>query len=382
MNKIEFKKYLETNNKSGFKTREKHIKNNFPDVYEKIINLNSNNDWFTNLYNYLYDLKENRKCPECGKILHVRLFNLGYPIYCSTSCKNKNIQFKEKIKKSWVKKYGVDNPSKSNIIKEKIKSKMCKDGVWYVETDEYKEKRKKTCMEKYNYEHFSKTKEYHKKVKKTNIEKYGVDSYNKTDVCKEYVKKQNLEKYGVEYYQQTNEFREKTKKTNLEKYGVEHHTQTNEFKNKMKKYYIKKYGVEHPMQTEEFKKRMTDTIIQKYGEMWLNYAPKYNSNSIIFLDILSEKLGLPIQHALNGGEKKFAKYWIDGYIEKYNICIEWDEKHHNGVRQKERDRIKEIFIKENFGCEFIRINEKNFLKNIETNIYEICGLINDLIDIK
>jgi very-short-patch-repair endonuclease len=120
-------------------------------------------------------------------------------------------------------------------------------------------------------------------------------------------------------------------------------------------------------------------MIRKYGEMWLNYAPKYNPNSIIFLDLLSEKLNLHIQHALNGGEKKFVKYWIDGYIEKYNICIEWDEKHHNANRQKERDLKKEAFIIERFNCKFIRINEQDFLKNVETSISNICGLINNYI---
>ena len=116
-------------------------------------------------------------------------------------------------------------------------------------------------------------------------------------------------------------------------------------------------------------------MIEKYGEIWINYAPKYNVNSIIYLDMISEKLNLPIQHALNGGEKKFIKYWVDGYIEKYNLSIEWDEKHHNTKRQKERDNVKEEFLKENFNCIMIRINEKEFLIDIETSIDNITGLI-------
>jgi hypothetical protein len=382
MNNIELKIYLEANNKSGFKTREKHIKNNFPDVHEKIINLDLNNNWFTNLYDYIHNITENKLCPECGKVLQVRLFNLGYPQYCSTSCKNKNVNFKEKVKKICLLKYGVDNPSKSNVIKEKIKNKLCVDGKWYNETEEYKEKRKKTCLKKYGVEHFSKTKEYHKKVKETSIDRYGVDSYNKTEKSKNETKKKNLEKYGVEWYQSTNEFKEKSKETCLKKYGLNHHTKTIEYKDKMKKYNLIKYGVEYPMQTEEFKKRMIDTMIHKYGEIWLNFAPKYNTKSIYYLDLLSENLGIIIQHALNGGEKKFVRYWVDGYIEKYNICIEWDEKHHNGTRQKERDIKKELFLIENFSCKIIRINEKEFLKNIETSIDNLSGLILELIDNK
>jgi hypothetical protein len=271
--------------------------------------------------------------------------------------------------------YGVDNPSKSNIIKNKIKNKLCKNGIWYNETDEFKKKSKETCLKKYGVDSYSKLNEYYEKVKKTSIERYGVDSYNKTNESKELIKEENIKKYGTEWYLSTDEFKEKSKQTNLKKRGVTSHTKTNEYKNKMKKYYLEKYGVEYYLQTDECKKRIMNTMIERYGEIWINYAPKYNINSIIYLDMLSEKLDLSIQHALNGGEKKFIKYWVDGYIEEYNVCIEWDEKHHNAKRQKERDNIKEEFLKENFNCKIIRIIEKEFLKNIETSINNITGLI-------
>ncbi len=195
------------------------------------------------------------------------------------------------------------------------------------------------------------------------------------------LKKKNLEKYGVEYYTQTKEYKEKSKQTNLKKYGVEYYSQTDECKKRVINTTIKKYGVKYHTQTDENKKRMINTMIKRYGEIWLNYAPKYNINSIIYLDMISEKLNLPIQHALNGGEKKFIRYWVDGYIEKFNICIEWDEKHHNSKRQKERDNIKENFLKENFNCHIIRINEKEFLKDIDNQIILVCNKINNIISL-
>lgn len=380
MNNVELKEYLYLNNKSGFKTREKHIKNKFPDLYEKIISFSKGNNWHELLYNYVNNISENPKCKFCGNILHIKKYNLGYFNYCSVSCLNKTESHKNKIKKTCLDKYGVDNPSKSNVIKEKIKNKVYKNGVWYVETDEYKQKSKETNLKKYGVDSFSKLNEYHEKVKKTSIERYGVDSYNKTNESKENIKENNLLKYGTEWYLSTNEFKEKSKQTNLKKRGVTSHTKTEEYKNKMKKYYLEKYGVEHYTQTEEFKKRMINTMIEKYGEIWINFAPKYNVNSIIYLDVISKTLGLNIQHALNGGEKKFIKYWVDGYIEEYNICIEWDERHHNTKRQIDRDLKKELFLKENFDCKIIRINENNFLKNNEVGIQNACNLINNQIN--
>ena len=204
-------------------------------------------------------------------------------------------------------------------------------------------KAKKTKFEKYGNENFINI----NKAKKTKFEKYGNENYNN----REKFKKTTFDIYGISGF--TN--REKAKNTSLQKYG-------NEYYNNREKQY--------------------STMIERYGEIWINYAPKYNPNSIIYLDMLSEKLGLRIQHALNGGEKKFIKYWVDGYIEKYNICIEWDEKYHNGTRQKERDLKKEIFLKEKFNCDIIRINQNDFLKDIDNNTIKYVNMLLDLINIK
>ena len=76
----------------------------------------------------------------------------------------------------------------------------------------------------------------------------------------------------------------------------------------------------------------------------------------------SEILNINIQHALNGGEKKFQRYWVDGYIEEYNICIEYDEHKHK--YQLEKDLIRQKWIEDNFGCNFIRIDEDKFTTDI------------------
>jgi hypothetical protein len=129
--------------------------------------------------------------------------------------------------------------------------------------------------------------------------------------------------------------------------------------------------VDNPTKLKEFSEKAQNTMIERYGEIWLKHTPTYNPNSIIYLDIISEKLGLPIQHALNGGEKKFVKYWVDGYVKEYNICIEWDEKKHESIKLNKKDKIREKYIIDNFGCHFIRINETIFLKDIENNIIKL-----------
>lgn len=117
-----------------------------------------------------------------------------------------------------------------------------------------------------------------------------------------------------------------------------------------------------------------------YGEAFLSLVPKYNPNSIIYLDLLSKELNILIQHALNVGEKKFQRCFIDGYIEEYNICIEWDEKYHDRIKQKEKDIKRDNFLTEQFKCKIIRINQEEFLKDIENNLLKISKEILDYID--
>ena len=177
--------------------------------------------------------------------------------------------------------------------------------------------------------------------------------------------------YGVGNPSQHHSVISKIKKTKLDRYGDENYNNIIQ----IKKTLFERYGVENPTQHKVFIDKAINTIIEKYGEVWFKHAPRYNVNSILFLDIIGEKLGLHIQHALNGGEKKFVRYWVDGYIEKYNICIEWDEKKHNTTKQKEKDLIKSLFLEDNFKCHIIRINENEFIKNIENGINEIIEKI-------
>ena len=139
MNKNELNIYLNTDNKSGYKTREIHIKNNFPEMYKIIINYYGSN-WMEKLYNFVNSIDNNPTCIRCGKTLHLKKYYIGYHDYCSIICRNKSEIIINKIKQTCLNKYGVNNPSKLEEVKKKIKNKICKNGVWYNETDECKKK--------------------------------------------------------------------------------------------------------------------------------------------------------------------------------------------------------------------------------------------------
>jgi very-short-patch-repair endonuclease len=49
------------------------------------------------------------------------------------------------------------------------------------------------------------------------------------------------------------------------------------------------------------------------------------------------------------------KYFIDFYIEEYNLAIEYDENYHK--KQEKKDEKREREIKDLIGCTFIRVKE-------------------------
>jgi hypothetical protein len=95
--------------------------------------------------------------------------------------------------------------------------------------------------------------------------------------------------------------------------------------------------------------------IETGGQMF----PNYNKNSIKVIEQKAKELGiLDLQHAENGGEFyiKELGYWVDGYSKEKNIVIEYYEKYHNNI--KERDIRRENEIINLLGCEFIVINQE------------------------
>ena len=90
-------------------------------------------------------------------------------------------------------------------------------------------------MEKYGVDNYSKTDEYKEKVKKTSMEKYGVDSPNKSNSIKIKKVQSMINKYGFISNSMTEVSKNKLKETNMQRYGVEYPMQVVEFFNKQQK---------------------------------------------------------------------------------------------------------------------------------------------------
>lgn len=277
-----------------------------------------------NSSNYNYFFKKGYSNFKCGDILTVKVSDLS---------KGSHTKIKlicDHCKKEKIIKYNVVN--KYYDIYKEYKCRDCK--------------RKENLLKEKGVENVFQLKEIKEKIKNTIREKYKVDNISKS-----------------EYFQ------EKKKKTNKDRYGKDWCLSNKDIYNKVLKTVKERYHVDNISQLEYIKDKKIETCINNYGEFFFKYTPKYNPISIIEFDLLSEFFNIEIKHALNGGEKKFNKYSVDGYIEKYNIILEWDEEYHN--YQKENDMKRQLFIENNFNCKFIRINQKEWLNNKRDENYKI-----------
>lgn len=151
-------------------------------------------------------------CEGCGK--PVKYVGSTRMFLKTCGCKDcEKIVNTKHYKETNIKKYGVDNPAKSEIIKEKTKI---------------------TNIERYGCKCTLQNKEIKKKIKQTNIKKYGAEYAQSSSVIKEKMSKSNKEFWNtVNKEEFINKVQEKIQKTNIEKYGVSNPMKVKEIHDKI-----------------------------------------------------------------------------------------------------------------------------------------------------
>ena len=189
---------------------------------------------------------------------------------------------------SYLKKYGVDNPMKDEIIKEKF----------------------------YN----------------TMKERYGATSTMHSPILKKKFNNSMQKKYGCDWAMQNSEIFEKTKVNNIEKFGYENPMQHKIFQNKMKVTNLKKYGFEYAMHNPKIAEKAFKNSFKKKEYIWntgvVSWVQGYESivlkeleaEGYTFDDIKIVPTDMPkIMYQLDETEHR---YYPDIFIPKDNIIIE------------------------------------------------------------
>lgn len=234
-------------------------------------------------------------CEVCGKKIAVSRSNLGRPP--RACCPSHAVMLghtpesQAKRRENSLKKWGTETPLQATEVKAKIKktfdehpekdyrfgSKNSREliedkyGVDNVSRlDSIKEKKRQRSQERYGTDFPAQSNEIKAKVKKTSMEKYGVPTALNLPENKEKAREAVREKYGVDYPFQSSEVRDKITQTNMDRYGVAYPLQSDEYKRWMREQCMERYGVDWWSRAEEVKAKYRETCKRLYGPDVIN----------------------------------------------------------------------------------------------------------------
>jgi hypothetical protein len=183
--------------------------------------------------------------------------------------------------RSFQKKHGVTNPYQLPHIKQKgIDTRLERYGYKYFNHDLVRD----IVVEKYGVENVSQLEWVKDKKKSTTLHHYGVENPFQSEEIKTKIKETNLEKYGADNFMKTDHGKTVFKNLMNEKYGVDNFSKTDEFRtyNKQRlqshhsrpiiatiKSYQQKYNLHFGRgwtnRNDEKLQIMLDDLVQKYG---------------------------------------------------------------------------------------------------------------------
>ena len=254
----------------------------------------------------------NQSLEKCGK-------------FCCKNCKG------IKIKESNSKKYGVENVSQLESIKEK---------------------KKETLLEHYGVENPLQSKEILEKVQNTCMKKYGVHCSFMNQEVRNTFKQNMMNKYGVDHPWKVVTIKEKVNNTILERYGVNNISCSNEIKEKKRQISLEKYGTEYTLQSKKVREKITKTLYK-------NNSQKTSQQQLYLGDLYKGKINYPI-----------SSLSADIFLEEDGIDIEYDGGGHNlcvilGTQTQEEFNHKEMvrsYVIKKEGYKQIRIiSSKDYL---------------------
>lgn len=347
MNKLQIDDFLKDH---GVIDRKK-IKNII--IPEQYMWCNSVDEYF---FCSLHNLNNQPICNVCDKNVDFVSFKYGYRKSCSRKCAANSKERNDKIRKTMLREYGVENPLQSQKIRDKRKEtnlkrygvasplqleevrNKCKEkyGGMGNASKIIKEKQRETLKKKYNIDDFTnlaQISEIKSKIAATNKELYGNETYFATEDSKIKRIKRLQEKYGEDVINpgQIPGIQDQIKETNLERFGKEWYTQTTEYLIKTQKTKMKNWGADHEMKNEKyFKEHARNSNFFKWKDYILpsSNVVKIQGYEDKALDILlndydeSEILihDVPVFDYIF--ENTPYKYYPDFYIPKDNLIIE------------------------------------------------------------
>ncbi len=199
--------YVGANKNWQSKNLKKFIKNN-KDIENELIRYTNfcpqNTSWYIRFDFLIKDIKSYPVCENCS--INPVSFNVQtnkLRKYCGKRCASSSKEVREKVKKTFIKNFGVEHPMllPETIIKNKKKF-ILKYGVDNPsKSNEIKEKKEKIFLEKWGHRNISSNPEIKAKKRKTCLKNYGTEYPSQNRLIFD---KQQKTSSKVFYYKDTN----------------------------------------------------------------------------------------------------------------------------------------------------------------------------------
>jgi hypothetical protein len=196
------------------------------------------------------------------------------------------------------------------------------------------------------------------KTKQTCIEKYGGHPMT-TEKTKDALKKSLLEKYGVDHYSKHNDYNKKVKSTKLLKYGNEKYTNVDKIKSTL----LEKYGVDNSQKIKSVKEKTSNTKKENHYEFLKNH---FDGSNLIWLCEQKDYVGYHFSNVYNFKCKVCEKNFESTVYNLNNVFC--DYCHPEKVTTVENEIYQfliEILKKE----EIINRNDRTVLNGKELDFY-------------
>lgn len=212
--------------------------------------------------------------------------------------------------------------------------------------------RRKTCLEKYGVENSSSAQAVKEKALKTNLEKYGAKTFTSTEEAKKLVKATKLKNYGSENYNNI----DKVKETKLLKYSDDKYNN----RDQAKQTFLEHYGVDNYRKSEQAKRDKQSYIIEtnNYSQLFASIfddrdeAIRFLGDKKYTFSELAELFNCP-------------NYTVSMWAARLNVA---DKIKHNGSKSSYEDEIID-YLKSISVDNIIHGSRKHLSNGLEIDIY-------------
>ena len=343
-------------------------------------------------------------------------------IYCSPECKRADKDtIRAKAEKTWMDKYGVDAPIKTDSVRRKMVATMRErygvDNI--MQNREYceqhniispfvdartQQKIKDTLMERYGVDNALKDANIAARVKKTLqsrwggvgfqsdairekavatiLAKYNVRNVFESDDFKQRIADTLMEKYGVNSVGKSPKVREKIEATCLSKYGTSNPFASEAIQKKISQVNINRYGVDNPLKDEEIRAKATATTLVRYGATIYTQSEEYKKRVEEKRRQYVESLGLEYRNNLLIGptkhgmvSKECIEAQLDGTVTR-EMLIEEFADYHNAMRELGIVADRNITVPHQMICSILdthgvqyEVNNRQIIKPKELDIF-------------